>query len=61
MKNEFVLELCWIRDAFDFHEPEFYKLVTTITRDDDSPNIYTIPVGRCNLQTSLDESKYESR
>ena len=41
------------------HEPELYYLVTTVTRDDESPNIYTVPVGRYNLQTSVDESKYE--
>ena len=33
--------------------------MTTVTRDDDSPNIYTVPFGRCDLQTSVDESKYE--
>ena len=33
--------------------------MTTVTRGDDSPNIYTLPVGRCDLQTSVDESKYE--
>ena len=33
--------------------------MTTVTSDDDSQNIYTVPVGRCNLQTSVDESKYE--
>ena len=33
--------------------------MTTVTRDDDSQNIHTVPVGRCNLQTSVDESKYE--
>ena len=27
--------------------------------DDDSPNIYTIPVGCCDIQTSVDESKYD--
>ena len=31
----------------------------TVTRDDKSPNIYTIPVKKCNLQTFVDESKYE--
>ena len=41
------------------HEPEFYNLVTTVTRDDETPEIYTAPVGRYNLQTSVDESKYE--
>ena len=33
--------------------------MTVVTRDDDSPNIYTVPVGRCNLQTSVDDSKYK--
>ena len=58
-KNEVVLEPGWISDAFELREPEFYKLVTTVTHDDDSPNIYNVPVGRCDLQTSVDESKYE--
>ena len=40
-------------------EPELYKLVTMVTRDDDSPNIYAISVGWCDLQTSVGESKYE--
>ena len=40
-------------------EPELYKPVTTVTRDDEIPNIYTVPVGRCNVYTSVDESKYE--
>ena len=30
-----------------------------VKRDEYSPNIYTVPVGRCDLQTSVDESKYE--
>ena len=35
--------------------------MTTVTRDDDSKNIYTAPVGRCNQQTSVEESKYEEK
>ena len=50
-KNDVVLEPSWISDAFEFREPKFYKLVTTVTRDDDSPNIYIVPVGQRNLQT----------
>ena len=34
-KNESLLERGWISDAFEFREPEFYKLVTTVTRDVD--------------------------
>ena len=56
-KNEVVLQPGWIRDAFELREPELYKLVTMVKRDDYSPNIYTLPVGRCDLQTSVDESK----
>ena len=35
--------------------------MTTVTRDDDSQNIYTVPVGRWNQQTSGEESKYEEK
>ena len=41
------------------HEPEFYKLVTTVTNDGDSPNIYLIYFVQCYLPTSFDESKYK--
>ena len=58
-KNDVILELGCISDAFELHEPEIYKLVTMVSRDDESPNINTIPVVRCNLQTSVDESKYK--
>ena len=30
-----------------------------VTHDDDGPNIYTVHIGRCYLQTSVDESKYD--
>ena len=33
--------------------------MTTVTLDDESPNIYTVPVGRYDIQKSVDESKYE--
>ena len=32
-----------------------------VKRDDDSQNIYTIPVGRCNRHTLVEESKYEQK
>ena len=44
-KNEVLLEPGWISDAFKFREPLLYKLVTTVTIDDDSKNIYTVTVG----------------
>ena len=35
--------------------------MTTVTSDDDSQNIYTVTVGRCNEPTSVDESEYEEK
>ena len=32
--NEVALEQCWIRENFDFSEPDFYKQVTTARCDD---------------------------
>ena len=51
VKNEVVLQPGWISDAFEFREPELYKLVKTVTRDDDSKNIFIITVGQYNQQT----------
>ena len=52
-KKEVVLQPDWISDAFKLREPEFYKLVTTITRDDKGKKHYTVTVGRCNQQRSV--------
>ena len=43
----------WICDNFEFREPEFYKLVTTLTCDETKHKTYTVPVGRCFLHTSV--------
>ena len=51
VKNKVALETGWISDAFELRELEFYKIVTTVTHDDDNENIYTVPVGRFNQQT----------
>ena len=32
-----------------------------VTCDDDSRNIYTVPIGRCNQHTSVEESQYEEK
>ena len=61
MKNIDVLEPVWINDPFEFRETEFYKLATMVTRDDDIENDYTVPFGRCNEHTSVEESKYEEK
>ena len=60
-KNGVVLKAGSIRDAFEVREPEFYKLVTTVTCDDDSQNMYTATIGRFNEPTSIEESKYEEK
>ena len=60
-KNEVVLETGWISEGFGFREPEFYNLVKMVTRDADSQNIYTVPVGGCNQQISVEKSKYEEK
>ena len=57
-KNEVVIEPGLISNNFEFREPEFYKLVKMCTCDDDSQTVYTVPVGRYNKQTSVEESKY---
>ena len=44
-KKRSLLEPGWISDAFESREAELYKLVTTVARDDESKNIYTVPVG----------------
>ena len=35
--------------------------MTTVTRNDDILNIYTVPVGQYNQQISVEESKYEEK
>ena len=32
-----------------------------VTHDDDSKNIYTVPIGQCNQQKSVQYSKYEEK
>ena len=44
-KNEHVLEPGWISDAYEFREPELYKIATTVTCDDENENMYYLPVG----------------
>ena len=58
-KNKFLLEPGCINDAFELREPEFYKLVTTVTCDNDIRKKYTVTIGRWNQQTTFKESKYK--
>ena len=55
--NEFALEQCWIRENFEFSEPDFYMQVTTVRCDGTRHKTYNVPVGRCALHTSQDEHK----
>ena len=50
-KNEVVLEPGCISDTSELCEAVFYNLVIKVARDDDSTNIYIVPVGRCGLHT----------
>ena len=56
-----LLEPRWISDAFELREPEFYKIVKTVTCDDEIRKCYTAPVGRCNQLTTFEESKCEKK
>ena len=47
-KKELLCEPCWISDSFGLRESELYKLVKTVTRDDESREFYTVTVGQCN-------------
>ena len=35
--------------------------MTTVTRNYDSQNIYTVPFGQCNQHTSVEDYKYEEK
>ena len=47
------LEPGWIHDNSEFREPEFYKLVTTVTCDETKQKTYTVSVGGCFIHTSV--------
>ena len=54
-KRKFYVNQFWISGAFELREPEFYKLVTTVTRGDEIRTFYTIPIGQCNQLTIFEE------
>ena len=56
--NEVALEQCWIRESFEFIEPDFYKQVTMARSDVTRHKTYNVPVGRCSLNTSQEKNKY---
>ena len=56
--NEVPLEQCWIRENFEFSEPDFYKQVTDRRSDLTGHKTYTVPVGQCSLNTSQENNNY---
>ena len=56
--NEVALEQCWIREIFDFSEPDFYKQVTMVRCDETRHKTYNVPVGQCSINTSQDEHNF---
>ena len=56
--NEVALEQCWIREIFEFSEPDFYKQVTMERCDETQHKTYNVPVGWCSLNTSQEKHNY---
>ena len=59
-KKRNLCEPGWVSDAFDLHQPELSKLVTTVKCDDEGRKFYTIPVGQCNQLTTFEGSKFDN-
>ena len=55
---EVPLEPSWIRENFEFSEPDFYKQVTDRGSDLTVHKTYTVPVGQCSLNTSQEKQNY---
>ena len=55
---EVPLEPIWIRENFEFSEPDFYKQVTDRGSDLTGHKTYTVPVGRCSINTSQQKQNY---
>ena len=55
---EVPLEPGWIRENFEFSEPDFYKQVINPRSDQTRHKTYTVPVGRCSINTSQEKHNY---
>ena len=55
---EFPLEPICMGDNFEFSEPYFYKQVTERICDLTGRKTFTVPVGRCSLNTSQEKQNY---
>ena len=56
--NEVPLEECWIHKKFEFSEPDLYKQLTDQRINLTRHKTYTVPVGRCSLNTSQEKHNY---
>ena len=56
--NEVALEQCWIREIFEFSEPDFHKQVTTVWLDETRYKTHNVPVGQCSLNNSQEKHNY---
>ena len=56
MQKKVISEPVWISDAFEFRELEFYKLVITVTSDDNSQKCILYP-----LENAIDEHQLKSQ
>ena len=56
--NEVALEKRWIHENFEFNEPDFYKQVKNPRSDLTQHKTYTVPVGKCSLNTSQENHNY---
>ena len=52
------LEPRWMSENFEFSEPDFHKQVTDRGSGFTGHKTYTVPVGRCYLNTSQEKHKY---
>ena len=57
-KNKVALEKRWIREHFEFIEPDLYKQVKNPRSDLTQHRTYTVPVGRCFQNTSQEKHNY---
>ena len=55
---EVPLEPSWVRENFEFSEPDFYKQVPDRGSGLTGHKTYFVPVGRCYLNTSQEKQNY---
>ena len=56
--NEVTFKNCWSHEHFELSEPDFYKQVAMARSYVTRHKAYTVPVGRCFLNTSQEKHNY---